>query len=111
MSGLNSHGITRRPGSEYGSGCSSTASTTRKIAAFAPSPSASAMMESDANPGRRESERNAYFRLCKGVAVMISILYDQLQKNTEQHRPETTWRWFQLAARPPGVRARDGAFA
>src|SRR3954470_1619799 len=65
-----------RSASGYGSGWRRTPSTTRKMAAFAPRPSASAMIERAAKPGRRINARHAYLKLFKAVGQPIPILYD-----------------------------------
>src|SRR3954470_24825555 len=95
-----------RSASGYGSGWRRTPSTTRKMAAFAPRPSASAMIERAAKPGRRINARHAYLKLFKAVGQPIPILYDGVfgghrktghgqtratdkhgpRKNTDEHR-------------------------
>ena len=57
------------PGSRYGSGRSSTASTTLKIAALAPIPSASVSSTTLVNSGRRRSERNASRASFRSVVI------------------------------------------
>src|ERR1700722_21024482 len=61
-----------RPGSLYGSGRSSTAVTTLKIALLAPIPSARTMIAPSANPGFLRSTRNAYFRSCQILCIQAS---------------------------------------
>ncbi len=75
---------------ENGSGLSISASTTEKIAAFAPMPSASTTMTVIANPRSLSSTRAANLRSCissssqlrpAALAIALSRLFDSAQRN------------------------------
>jgi hypothetical protein len=58
------HTITRRSGASYGSGVSSTALTTLKIADVAPIPSDSVTSAAAAKPGLFHNQRSALATSC-----------------------------------------------
>ena len=74
-SGMSRCTIIRRSGSANGSGLSSTALTSEKIATFAPIPMASISTAIAVNPGCLASDRSAYERSWRMAAM--GVLFDR----------------------------------
>src|SRR5262245_32422045 len=73
---LVSHTITSRSGPGYGSGRSTTRSSTVKIAVVAPTPSARATSAAMVKPGARRSCRQPNRRSCRRVSIECSAALD-----------------------------------
>jgi hypothetical protein len=73
MRGRRSQTITSRSGSANGSGRSSTALTTEKIAELAPMPKASATTATSVKPGFFKSIRTPYLMSCQSVSITSSF--------------------------------------
>src|SRR5262245_12573060 len=109
--------ITRRSGSRYGSGRSSTASMTLKIAVVAPIPSARVRSATVVNPGLRRSVRTPYVMSCQSVVMAESSRWPLLsQSPLPSRRPQLLddvgrqlERFHRLAGPPGDVRGRDRA--